>query len=103
MFACFKMEKYNRARYPFLPETDLSYDLDLLVPATFSNSTRIGTQLIEIPQSAQLGNGSTTQELPSALLNIAIPNNTSTGDVLTCSIDARWVMGKYTGEPIQVI
>lgn len=57
---------------------------------------------MSVPQSALLSNGSVTSDVPSALLNVAIPGNTInyTAIVLTCSIDARWAMGNYQGGPI---
>lgn len=57
---------------------------------------------MNVPQSALLSNRSVTRDVPSALLNVAIPGNTTndTAMVLTCSIDARWAMGDYQGGPI---
>ena len=90
------------ARYPFLTSDDVSNDLDLLISTNFSYSDQIETQWMVIPQSALLSDGSVTNHLPSALINVALPNqtNSSIGSFLTCSIDARWVMGKYKGAPI---
>jgi len=60
---------------------------------------------VHVPPSALLSKGSVTNDLPSALLNVAIPGNTtnSTGIILTCSIDARWAMGNYQGGPTRLI
>lgn len=95
----------QKANYPFLPRYSAKNDQQLLVPANFSNSTRVGTKWVNVPQSALLSNGSVTSDVPSALLNVAIPGNTTnyTAIVLTCSIDARWAMGDYQGGPITLI
>lgn len=99
---CTKTKKVDGAKYPFLTNNDASNDLDVLLPTNFSYSAQIETQWIEMPQIALLNNGSVTDYLPSAFMNIALPNqtNSSMGTVLTCSVDARWVMGRYKGGPI---
>lgn len=95
----------QKAIYPFIPRYSSNNDQQLLVPADFFNSTRVGTQWVNVPQSALLSNGSVTSDVPSALLNVAIPGNTTNYKqiVLTCSIDARWAMGDYLGGPITLI
>lgn len=99
---CTKTKKVNGAKYPFLTNSDSSNDLDLLLPTNVTYSAQIETQWIDMPQSALLSNGSVTDYLPSALINIALPNqtNSSMGTFLTCSVDARWAMGEYKGGPI---
>ena len=99
---CTKTKKVDGAKYPFLTQYDVSDDLEVLLPTNFSYSAQIETQWIDMPQSALLSNGSVTDYLPSAFINIALPNqtNSSMGTFLTCSIDARWAMGEYKGGPI---
>ena len=100
-----KIKKVNQTRYPYLPRYKARNVLTLLVPTTFSNSTQVGTQWVDVPQRALLSNHSHTADVPSALFNVALPksDNSSTKSILTCSVDARWVMGNYQGLPIKVV
>ncbi|KAL9596288.1 MAG: hypothetical protein Q9219_005883 [cf. Caloplaca sp. 3 TL-2023] len=94
------VEWADQSRYSFLSTSDSSYNLDLLISRSHYNSSRIATRWKKVPQTAPLNNHSITSDVSSALLDIAIPNGSGNGagDLLTCSVDARWAMGLYHGD-----
>ena len=62
----------------------------------------ISAQWISVPETARLSDNSYTTDLPSAFLSVQIPYSGSnyTGTTFTCSIDARWAVGIYSGGPV---
>ena len=111
-------------KYPGLPEFGAPLLEDYGIKPSFSRSPQISAQWIRVPKTIPLSNGSITTDVPSAFLSVMIPHdisnttggtsittantanktgNTSntTGTVFTCSVDARWAMANYRGEPIQ--
>lgn len=55
-----------------------------------------------VPETARLSDNSYTTDLPSAFLSVQIPysGSNNTGTTFTCSVDARWAMGIYSGGPV---
>lgn len=89
-------------KYPDLPEYGVRLDLNYWIETSFSISSNISAQWIAVPETAQLSDNSYTTDVPSAFLIVQIPysesNNTRT--TFTCSVDARWAMGTYSGGPV---
>ena len=89
-------------KYPGTPEYEWRQDPGYLIETNFSFSSSITTQWVSVPESAQLSNGSSTTDVPSALLRITMPlgKKSSTGIVFACSVDARWAMSIHQGSQI---
>ena len=98
----------DQVKYPYTPEYDWKPDVGYLIATNFSVSSSIYTQWVPVPDTATLSDGSTTSDLPSALLSIVLPigkdrKNRSTGVVYPCSVDARWAKSTYQGSNIALI
>ncbi|KAI4109389.1 MAG: hypothetical protein L6R37_000546 [Teloschistes peruensis] len=89
-------------KYYYLPEYDVPSDLAILLHASFPISPRISTFWGTVPETALLSNNATTTDVPSALLNILMPQNGSndTRTLMTCSVDARWTKSNYRGQSV---
>ena len=89
-------------KYPDLPEYGFRLDLSYWIETSFFISRAINAQWISVPKTATLSDGSYTTDLPSAFLSVQIPYSESdtTGTMLTCSVDARWATGTYSGEGV---
>ncbi|MCJ1460888.1 hypothetical protein MMC28_011270 [Mycoblastus sanguinarius] len=90
------------AKYPDLPEYGIRLDLDYWIDTNFSISSNISAQWISVPEAARLSDNSYTTDMPSAFLSVQVPYSESnnTGTIFTCSVDARWAMGIYSGGPV---
>lgn len=90
------------AKYPDLPEYGFRLDLSYWIGADSLISSNISTQWITVPEAALLSDNSNTTDVPSAFLSVQIPYSgfNNTGTIFSCSIDARWAMGTYTGGPV---
>lgn len=90
------------AKYPDLPEYGFRLDLNYWIETEFLVSSNISAQWITVPEVARLSDNSNTTDVPSAFLSVQIPysGSNNTGTAFTCSIDARWAMGTYTGGPV---
>lgn len=98
----FVLHTLMSVKYPHLPEYTVRLDLDYLIETFFTNSNRISTGWIKVPETAQLSDNSTTTDLPSGLLGVLTPfgDFSDTATLFTCSIDARWALGKNLGSPV---
>lgn len=92
----------TQAKYPDLPEYGFRLDLSYWIETNFFMSSNISAQWITVPETARLSDNSNTTDIPSAFLSVQIPYSGSnyTGTTFTCSIDARWAIGTYTGGPV---
>lgn len=57
---------------------------------------------LSVAKDARLSDDSHTTDMPSALLSVQIPHiySNETGTIFTCSVDARWAVGIYSGGPV---
>lgn len=92
----------SQLEYPDLPEYGFRLDLNYWIETEFLVSSNISAQWITVPEVARLSDNSNTTDVPSAFLSVQIPysGSNNTGTAFTCSIDARWAMGTYTGGPV---
>ena len=90
------------AKYPDLPEYGVRLDLGYLIETKTLIASNISTQWVTVPKGAQLSDGSYTTDVPSIFLIVQIPdfNANQTGPTFTCSVDARWAVGTYSGGPV---
>lgn len=90
------------AKYPDLPEYGFRLDLSYWIDTQFFVSSAISAQWISVPEAARLSDNSYTTDVPSAFLSVQIPYSeyNNTGTTFTCSVDARWAMGIYSGGPV---
>ena len=92
-------------QYPELPEYGVRLDRAYWIPTNLYRSSTINTQWMLVPENATLNDNSTTDDLPSAFLDVYVPDSESdqTGMIFTCSVDARWAEAVYTGRPVGYI
>jgi hypothetical protein len=99
-----------KARYPIQPEYGPSWgNVSFVAPSTslpfdtYVNSSRIATIWLPTPENETVGvvmdEDGSLSGLSSAFLNIQIPypNSSTAGVLVTCSIDARWLVGNIDG------
>ena len=89
-------------KYPYLPEYTIRLDLGYWIETSFTNSTRISTEWINVPETVPLSDNTTTTDLPSGFLSVLTPFSDSSdlANIFTCSIDARWALGNQLGSPV---
>lgn len=97
-----KMQTLKSKKYPDVPEYGVRLDLGYWIETNLSTSPNISTQWITVPETAQLSDNSYTTDVPSAFLDVQMPYTgpNNTGTTVTCSVDARWAMGTYSGGPV---
>ena len=90
------------AKYPDLPEYGVRLDLSYLIETNTLIASNISTQWVTVPKRARLSDDPYTVDVPSAFLMVQIPdlNTNETGTTFTCSVDARWAVGTYSGGPV---
>ncbi|MDI1491386.1 MAG: hypothetical protein OHK93_002595 [Ramalina farinacea] len=92
----------NYFKYPYLPEYTIRLDLGYWIGTLFTNSNRISTEWINVPETVPLSDNTTTTDLPSGFLSVLTPFSDSSdpANIFTCSIDARWALGNQLGSPV---
>ena len=87
------------AKYPDLPEYNFRLNLSYWIETTLSVSSNVSTHWQRVPGAARLSDNSNTTDVPSAFLSVQMPyyGTNNTGTTFTCSVDARWAMGIYSG------
>ena len=73
-----------------------------MVETNITTSSNISAQWLTVPEVARLSDDSSTADMPSALLSVQIPyfDSNDTGMTMSCSVDARWAIGTYSGGPV---
>ena len=96
------MRKLMSMQYPDLLEYGVRLDLTYLIATNLYVSSNISTQWIPVPETAQLSDNSYTADVPSAFLSVQLPVShiLNAGLTFSCSVDARWAMGTYSGGPV---
>ena len=90
------------AKYPDLPEYGVRLDLGYWIETNTISSSNISAQWLPVPKDSRLSDDSHTTDMPSAFLSVQIPyiDSNETGTTFTCSVDARWAVGIYSGGPV---
>ena len=88
--------------YPDLPEYGVGLDLSYWIETNPIVSSNISAQWIAVPNGTRLSDDSYTTDVPSAFMAVQIPydGTNDTGTTFTCSVDARWAVGIYSGGPV---
>lgn len=82
-----------------VPEIHTISAINVSLPHYSALNGSISSEWIPVPHDElpTLSNGTQGQTFPSAMMAIRLPfpNSTSSGQTLTCSIDARWAQGTF--------